>query len=307
MEFWMSRKSVFKYVFLTIILLVVVIYVGLSAVLANGVTTSEREPLTETPESLGLPYKEINFNPRGGELTLNGWHITGNERRPAIILVHGLGSNRTSDGALELASHLWAEGLDSVLFDLRGHGISDDGLVSGGYYEQEDLLGAFDYLIKAGIPSDNIGVLGISLGAAVAILTASDETRIQAVVADTSYADVTDLLVQEVSRTTPIPGWVIPAFIPGTTAAARLMYGIRINHLVPENYVKKIDYPIYIIHGQADERIPAEHSTRVHAAAHPDSTLWILPDVEHVDAFITFPEEYSKRVANYFRQRLDLN
>ena len=145
------------------------------------------------------------------------------------------------------------------------------------------------------------------MGAAVAILGASDETRIKAVVADTSYADVTDLLVQEVSRTTPIPDWIIPAFIPGTIAAARLMYGIKIDDLVPEKYVKTIDYPIYIIHGQADERIPAEHSTRIHAAAHPDSTLWILPHVQHADAFITFPEEYSKRVTHYFRQRLDLN
>ena len=303
----MHRSSLLKYLSLVIILVVILIYIGLSAVLANGVTTSEREPLTETPKGFNLPYKDIHFNPRGADLTLDGWHITGDESRPTIVLVHGLGSNRTSDGALELASHLWDKGFDSLLFDLKGHGTSDEGLVSGGYYEQDDLLGAFDYLIDAGVPSNNIGVLGISLGGAVAILAASQETRIKAVVADTSYANVTDLLVQEVSRTTPIPRWIIPAFIPGTTVAARLMYGIQINHLVPEKYVKRIDYPIYVIHGQADERIPVDHSIRIHSAAHPDSSLWILPDVEHADAFITFPEEYSERVAIYFQQTLDLN
>ena len=307
MEKFMLRHRVFRYVMLGITLVIIFIYAAISAVLANGVTTSEREPLTETPQNYDLPYTNIQFSPRDGQLILDAWYITDSAPRPTIVLVHGLGSNRTSDGALNLTSHLWEMGFDSLLFDLRGHGTSDDGLVSGGYYEQNDLLGAFDFLIEAGVPSNNIGVLGISLGAAICILAASKETRIEAVVADTPYASITDLLAQEVSRTTPIPRWIVPAFIPGTTFVARIMYGIEISELNPEKYVQDIDYPIYVIHGEDDVRIPVDHSIRVHSAAHPNSTLWILPGVEHADAFITFPEEYSDRIGNYFQQALDLN
>ena len=59
-----------------------------------------------------------------------------------------------------------------------------------------------------------------------------------------------------------------------------------------------------IIHGVADTRVPVEHGIRVHMASHADSELWLLEGIGHVDAFQTYPEEYTERVASYFRERL---
>jgi len=125
-------------------------------------------------------------------------------------------------------------------------------------------------------------------------------------VSDTTYAGVSDLVTQEVSRTTPLPGWIVPLFNPGTTLAADLLYKIKIEEMTPEIAVTDISYPILLIHGMSDTRIPLQHSIRVHKAAHPSSTLWQVPDVEHVDAFKTHPDEYTRRVTSYFEAHLGI-
>ena len=54
-----------------------------------------------------------------------------------------------------------------------------------------------------------------------------------------------------------------------------------------------------------DTRIPFNHSARVHAKAHPDSDIWIVPNVDHIDSFLTYPDEYTDRLIGYFRNQLE--
>jgi pimeloyl-ACP methyl ester carboxylesterase len=283
----------------------IILYGGISYYLATGVTQAERSEFEHTPEEYGLPYQNVEFSSRNESIPLSGWYISepGKSGR-TIIFVHGLGNNRAGDAALELASRLFNNGYDSLLFDLRGHGISGKGRVSGGYFEQNDLLGAFDYLTVNGIASEQIGVVGISLGAGIAILTATKEPSIQALIVDTPYANISDLLIQEVNRTTSLPEWLVPIFIPGAKIAADLVYSIKIGDLVPENAITDIKYPVLIIHGEKDTRVPLDHGIRVHANAHPASSLWVVPEVEHADSLMTYPDEYSQRVLKYLDNRL---
>ena len=85
---------------------------------------------------------------------------------------------------------------------------------------------------------------------------------------------------------------------------AHKLYEIDVATLVPEKVVKSLPYPILVIHGKAATRIPFEHSVRVHRAAQPESSIWLVPEVEHVDAFLTYPDEYIERVMAYYDARL---
>ena len=142
------------------------------------------------------------------------------------------------------------------------------------------------------------------MGAATLIMAATEEPRITAVVADSPFADASDLIARESARKTPFPEWMMPIFIPTTKLMARTIYGINIGSLVPEKSVAELGYPIFVIHGLADDRIPWEHGQRVAAAAEEGSSLWLLPGVDHVDAFLTHPDEYVERVNDYFESRL---
>ncbi len=301
----LSRRRVLKWGIPAALVLLAVIYVVISYLIASGVTNAERKPLEDHPQSYDLRYDDVEFTSRDGDVTLRGWYLPANDRAPTLIFVHGITSNRTADEAMDLAARLIKEGFNILMFDLRGHGESDGERVSGGYHERQDVLGAFDFLEDRGTPIERVGVLGFSMGAGTSLLVAAEEPRMRALVADSTYAKVSDLIAQETARTTVFPEWIVPVFVPGARLLADWLYGIKMGELVPEEAVSRIDYPILVIHGTADTRIRHSHGVRVHQAAHPDSEIWLVPEVDHVDAFLTFPEEYVERVVAYFRERLD--
>ncbi len=284
--------------------LLIVVYAFISYVVASGLTKYERKPQEDNPTAYGLQFRDIEFLSRGSNVTLSGWYIPGEREGPTVILVHGIGAVRSADKLVDLASRLVDRGFNILMFDLRCHGTSGGEFISAGYFEQQDLLGAFDFLLRQGIPPERIGVVGFSMGAATTVLAAAEEPAICALVADSSYAKASDLIAQETARKTDIPEWITPMFIPGVKVMARVLYDIDIGALEPEEAAKLLSYPILIIHGTGDTRIPFEHSVRIHKTAYPGSTLWLVPAVGHVDAFLTYPEEYVERLVDYFDKNL---
>lgn len=298
-------KRGLKWGSISLAVIIIVVYFFVSYMIASGLTKYDRRDQEDNPGSHGLEYEEVEFTSRDGEITLEGWYLPGQSDKPTIIFVHGIGSTRSGNNLVEFASEMVDKGYNILMFDMRGHGTSGGDRVSGGYYEQQDVLGAYDYLVERGTPSGSIGLLGVSMGAGTGILAAAQEPGIKALVVDSTYAKVSNLLSNEASRKTKIPKAITPVFNPAVTLMARMFYGISIGSLVPENAVHDLDYPILVIHGMADTRIDYSHGERVYNEAKPNSEIWLIPDVDHVDAFLDYPEEYINRVDNYFTDQLD--
>ena len=275
-------------------------------------TTPDRSSLDGHPDEYGLPYEDVTFSPRGDEwddIVLRGWviekeRLAGPKDELTVILVHGLNSNRTGDNSLALASRLFGLDFNVLLFDMRGHGESDGVQLSAGYFEKWDVLGAYDYLVQRGVPPERIGVLGWSMGGATALLAVAEEPAIRAAVADSAFADVRDMIAQETARTTVFPKWAVPVFIPGMSVMSSTLYGINVGAVAPEKAAEVLDYPILVIHGDADSRIPVEQSVRIHASAPAGSELWLVTGSDHADAFLDAPDAYVERLDAYFRDRL---
>jgi fermentation-respiration switch protein FrsA (DUF1100 family) len=84
----------------------------------------------------------------------------------------------------------------------------------------------------------------------------------------------------------------------------RLLYDVDMYEVSPERATGRLDYPILLIHGDQDQRIPLEQSRRVLAASrHPDTRLWIVPGAGHTDGYKLFPEEYVDKVVTYFERQ----
>lgn len=298
----LSRR--FATIVLVGILLLAGAYLAVAFLMVRGATSAERKPFEARPADFGLTYEDVSFEPRGGGPLLRGWLIEVEAGGPAIVLVHGIGGQRSADGAVGLAARLVEGSYDVLLFDLRAHGESEGDRVSGGYFERSDVLGAYDFMVGRGTAPAEVGLLGHSMGAGIAIMAAAQEPGIAAVVADSPFADVDDLIAQETARKTPIPRDVVPVFLPAAKLFASTLYDIDLGELVPEQDVAQLAYPVLVIHGEADSRIPASHGRRVHERAPPGSELWMLPGVEHADAFLEQPEEYVQRVLAYFDRSL---
>jgi pimeloyl-ACP methyl ester carboxylesterase len=281
-----------------------VLYFLVSYRMAVDLTTAERIDLEGTPADYGRAYEQVRFRSRRGDVTLDGWYLVGRGGMPVVIFVHGISSNRTGEGMTELACMLNARGYGALLFDLRGHGVSGEGTMSGGWHERMDVLGAFDYLRGRGVSTDSIGLLGMSVGAATAALAAAAEPRIRAAVLDCPFARVSELIENETGLRTPIPKWLARLFKPAAIFLARRLYDIEVNAIAPEEDVARLDYPVLVIAAPDDDRIPASHGVRVHAAASEGSDLWMVHGVEHCGAFTAHPERYADRVCEYFESRL---
>ena len=299
-----NRGKIFWRSLLVLLILLVVAYTGVSCFIASGVTEAERSEFEDNPADYGLTYESIEFPSRKGDVTLQGWFMPSDGCEESVILVHGISANRTSRDATKIGAELVDACFNVLLFDLRAHGTSGGERITGGIDEAQDVLGAYDYLQGRGVRPDRIGVLGRSMGGGATVLAAAAEPSIRAIVLDSPYAKVNDLIAFEIARKTPIPQWLAPVFIPGTSVIANLFYGINLSKLAPEEAIQSVGAPILVIHGDSDSRIPVEHGVRVHAAAAAGSGIWLVPETDHVETYTNYPDEYAERVVGYFTEQL---
>jgi len=181
------------------------------------------------------------------------------------------------------------------MFDLRGHGESEGEHISAGYYERNDLLGAIDYVKQQGM--SKIGVLGFSMGAATSLMTVAECEEIDAVVADSAYADVTDIMETEFSKRSSLPRFFIPLIL----FMANNMYRVDFAAIKPVEAVRESDIPVFIIHGGQDDMVPVQHALRlIEACQNPDSKLWIVPEAKHSNPYLARPAEYMNKVISFF-------
>ena len=243
------------------------------------------------PADYGLRYEEVAFNSRDG-LTLRGWFIPAEEPRGTVVFCHGhIGS---MDPDVEYAPAFHDRGYHVLMFDFRGHGRSEGRRVSMGYHERLDLLGAVDYLNSRGIV--RVGVLGFSMGGAVAISTAPHSEAICAVVSDGAFARMRNAIASG-ARERGWPGWVSPLIV----CLASLRLGAWLPKADPIRWVDKIaPKALFIIHGGLDPYISPAEVQDLYARAGEPKELWVAPEAGHRQVDRQNPEEYRARLLAFF-------
>lgn len=289
-------KKLLKIV-LAVIVVLAVVFVGISAYLGYSMTRVERVPLTGSPTENDLVYEDVSFPSLYKNLTLRGWYIPAYGSDRVIIMVHGASEHRNPPGSgfLDIAESLVENDFSVLMFDLHGYGESEGNTVSGGYYEKDDLKGAVAYMGQRGFKK--IGVLGFSLGGVAALMAAAKDERIDAVVSDSAYADLNDIMEPEFSRRTKAP----KIFLRPILFMIKIMYGVDFAAIRPIDDVGEIaPRPIFFIHGEKDDMIPVEHAERLYEAVdNPANELWIIPG-GHTMAYLDHPEEFIERVVSFF-------
>jgi alpha-beta hydrolase superfamily lysophospholipase len=113
----------------------------------------------EVPE---VPYQTVHLLTRDS-LSLEAWYIPRDSSKGTVILVHGLGGNKSN--VLKQAYEFRYMGFNVMLVDLRAHGRSDGNVTTMGFRESEDVTLAYEYILNKG--EKNIILYGISLGSVV--------------------------------------------------------------------------------------------------------------------------------------------
>ena len=224
---------------------------------------------------------------------LAGWTIHSVHGASAVVLVHGFGSSRQE--MVPWARFIHDAGYNVLLFDTRGCGRSGGTTVGLGATEPRDISLAVE-AARDQFGTTKVAVLGISLGAGAAILSAADDPRVSAVIADSAWTDQ-DL---QLSRLSFVPlGAVRVPLPPYGIAAVNAMVGADVARARPLDAIARISpRPILLIHSADDDNAttPVEGARALFAAAGEPKELWVAPRGGHVGAINAFPDEYRARV-----------
>ena len=117
---------------------------------------------------------------------------------------------------------------------------------------------------------DRIGWLGYSMGGSTVLMEAARNPQIQVAVLDSPYGDLPKLLKTQLQQHSGLPSW----FNPGILLAARWVYGVRTDDLVPTRFARGWgERPLLLIHGESDTIVPVSQAKELARAAGR-----ILPD-----------------------------
>jgi dipeptidyl aminopeptidase/acylaminoacyl peptidase len=279
------------------------IVLGISAWVAHEMTQTRRLPVYGHPTELGLDYEDVTFQSKNDKIPLKGWDLRTPSDSRCIIFIQGQDHHRNSPGirALQLGRDLVNQDYSVLLFDFRGRGESGGKRDSTGDREQWDVMGAIDYVVARGIPLERIGLLGFSLGAAVALLVAAKLPSIAAVVADSAWLDSLIELQRVPFWRFYLPAWfAFPISLMGS-----ILFGADFSKVRPIKVVNKIPRPIFFIHGQQDPVISFQETQELcKASSNPEDRIWIVPDTGHVASYRRQPEEYAAKVVSFFRRHI---
>ncbi len=255
-------------------------------------------------------YEEVDFpsrDARNPRLTVRASWVPAEEAvSPAVIVIHGRNSCRHDPVVLLPAGMLARHGFSVLMMDLRDHGNSDteDGRSAWGSEEYLDILGAWDWLQSAqGLEASQIGLLGELLGASSAIIAMGEEQAIAATWADSGFADLEVLFDERIARE-GFPTWLRP----GVIAWARIIAQDDLLAHRPLDEIGRIGArPLAIVHGLADLDLDVHHAedlAAAHAAFVPGYEPWLVPRALHLQAAFAAPDEYERRIVEFFRAGL---
>lgn len=250
-----------------------------------------------TPEVYGLSYKEIEFTTEDS-IPIKGWYILNKISNATIILLHGFGVDKSD--LLDVANFLFQQNFSVLLFDFRAHGYSGGKYCSLGHFEKRDLKAAVSFLKDSG--EIRIGVMGFSMGGTVALLEASKNSDILAVVSDCGYLSFRSAVRDFAKCYYHLPEY---PFIPPVIWLAGRRLGINPNNVDLSFCAKDISpTPILIIHSRDDKEIRLINATQIYKYAKEPKELWVVDEAEHLGAFFVYEKEYKRRVISFFKKYL---
>ena len=248
-----------------------------------------------------VEFRDVEITTSDG-VVLRAWYMRPREANgDAVILLHSISGNRVE--MYDYGKWLVENRYSVLLLDERHHGDSG-GLTTYGVKEADDIHRWVDW-IETNEPARCVYGLGESTGAAELLESLPHESRFCAVVGESANATFREEQYTRLGRLFHTGPWLgRTLFRPMVDVGflyVRWRYGIDLEAASPEQAVIGIKTPILLIHGLDDTYIPPYNSDLI-KAKNPAIVVWKVPGAVHVGARAAAPQEFERRVLEWFAE-----
>ena len=127
---------------------------------------TRRRRVIEHAHPSALDVQPVSFHSQSGA-NIRAWLLAGSAGGGAVLLLHGVGADRRS--MVARARFLHALGYSVLLPDFQAQGESGGTRITFGALESLDVEAAISFLREC-CPGERVGIIGVSLGGAAALL-----------------------------------------------------------------------------------------------------------------------------------------
>jgi len=304
LEFLLVKLNKLFKIFILLLLLIAFIYLFLSIF-----TSFQAFKINDTyselnPNINGVQFEEIKFKNKSST-SLNGWWVDG-ESDNAFLMLHGLRSNIGDKFYIDLISEFNNLGFSILAFDFRNHGKSGEGKFSFGLEEIHDVEASIKY-IKENKNIENIFIWGFSFGATTGLNYSIYNTggaAISGIIADTPYYDPAEVLIDEVSKRTPLNSYFSKLLKPGIIFSSKVFFNFNLEDIKNIFESEIINNTPSLIFGcKNDNTVPNTHPKRINKKLGKISKYIEFENCsKHGDAFLYNNKKYVYEINNFLNE-----
>jgi uncharacterized protein len=279
---------------LAVLLAAFAVVIATASTVGSIATAPVNGPVGPPPPDLQAETVSID---RTSGSRLAGWFVPGTPKSGAVLLLQGVRGTRLE--MIERARFFQRLGMAVLMIDFQATGESPGKLITFGYLESQDARGAFEYLAQR-LPGERIGVVGMSLGGAAAILS-DPPIPADAMVLEAVFATFDDAIV---NRLRLYLGRFGPVLKPGLAWQLPSRLGIPMSALAPVTSIHRLRMPLLLIAGEADAHATLAEMQQLFARANEPKQLWVIPGAKHVDFHNDHRVIYEPRVSAFLQPLL---
>ncbi len=269
-----------------------------SAAWSGSVMTRRARAIDLAPPP-ALAVQPVSFRSASGS-TIRAWLLGGRQGVGAVLLLHGVGDDRSS--MVARARFLHHAGYAVLLPDFQAHGESEGARITFGALESLDVMAALEYL-RASCRGERVGMIGVSMGGAAALL-ASGRVPAEAYVLESVYPTVRQALEGRLGV------WLGPFARLKRSVASLVVQGVSAEigigeeTLRPIDHIGSLDAPVFVISGTRDTYTSLDESLALFEHAREPKEFWGVEGARHEDLHAFASGRYEQRVGEFLAMHL---
>jgi uncharacterized protein len=237
----------------------------------------------------------ITFKMKDGYLIHGDYDLVSSSHKFCLLL-HGHQTSR--EGARRYALIFKELGYSTIVYDERGHGDNVRCNVSMGYHESQDLEEIIDQIYSKFGKDIDLGVQGVSMGAATILLSTKFQQKVSYIVSDCAFSSLKGV-IKGIIKSKHLPSFPLLQLI-NLNLSLFAHFSFKDTDVLKAISHNKI--PTLFIHGEADSYVNVSNVKALYKADTGYKEVYTFPNAAHASSITVDRARYKELIATFLKK-----